>query len=232
MPNSNAYTVNILFSRDLSRILLVRKNWTTFKGLLNGPGGAVEPGESPYGGAMREILEETGLDAADFLPLDEGNRRLEPLGKLDVPYDCKTQDGAACELHYYAGIILEKSEGNILPAAEALSWMPSDMVMLSRTDSDVFAGHGDLAYFAAAGYRAMLRFLPDGGPGPASVPDGRDAMAEAAARARGRLDKDFRQGDLYQASLDAAEISRLAYAAFCLRLQAPGTQERGAGQDA
>lgn len=232
MPRSNAYTVNILFSRDLSRILLVRKNRTAFKGLLNGPGGAVEAGEAPYACAMREILEETGLGQADFLPLDGDDGRLQPLGKLSVPYDCKTQDGAACELYYYAGVILEQSEGSVTPAAEALSWMPSDMVMLSRTDSDVFAGHGDLAYFAAAGYRAMLRFLPDGGPGPASVPDGRDAMAEAAARARGRLDKDFRQGDLYQASLDAAEISRLAYAAFCLRWKMPDMQKGGAGQDA
>lgn len=232
MPKSNAYTVNILFSRDLSRILLVRKNRTAFKGLLNGPGGAVEAGEAPYACAMREILEETGLGQADFLQLDENGRRLQSLGILNVPYDCKTQDGAACELHYYAGIILEQSEDSVMPAAEALSWMPSGMVMQSRTNSNVFAGNGDLAYFAAAGYRAMLRFLPGGKPEPASAPDRESAMAEAVARARGNLDKDFRQGDLYQASLDAAEVSRLSYAAFCLRWKMPGTQEGGAGQDA
>src|SRR3990172_10548319 len=47
---------------DDGRLLLARdadgRGWTT-------PGGAIEPGESPRDAAIRELLEETGLDGAE-----------------------------------------------------------------------------------------------------------------------------------------------------------------------
>lgn len=46
-------------------------------------------------------------------------------------------------------------------------------------------------------------------------------LARAIACARGQLDADFRRGDMLQASLDAADISRLAYAAFYVGSSAP-----------
>ena len=64
--NEHTYTVNILFSHDLSRILLVRKNRTDFINKLNGPGGAGEPrcaaaekyARSPSPAKMRESVRD------------------------------------------------------------------------------------------------------------------------------------------------------------------------------
>lgn len=211
--NTNAYTVCVLLGPELNSVLLVRKNRTAFKGMLNGPGGAVEPGETPYEGALREIYEETGLSPIDLMPLDTA--RLAKLGELWVPEDCKTNDGSGCLLHYYAGAVRPESLDKIRPAEEKLAWRPRAEVEDSGTDSAEFAGHGDLAYFTAAGYRALsarlpVQTAPAKGPGHAMA----KSLAESIAVARGRLDADFRNRDLYRASQDAAEVSRLAYAAF------------------
>ena len=101
--NENHYTVCILFSEDIGQVLLVRKNKTTYKGILNGPGGAIEENEDPYDGALREIREETGLDAGDLRSL--GTVRLAWLGELRLGDDCKTCDGSDCVLHYFGGIV-------------------------------------------------------------------------------------------------------------------------------
>lgn len=47
-----------VFTPDFRRILVVQHRW---RGLVP-PGGRVEPGETPRGGAMRELAEETGID--------------------------------------------------------------------------------------------------------------------------------------------------------------------------
>lgn len=215
--NTNAYTVCILFNRDLDSVLLVRKNRTAFKGMLNGPGGAVEPGETPYEGALREIYEETGLSPADLMPL--GMVRLAKLGELWVPEDCKTNDGSGCLLHYYAGAVKPESLGKIRPAEEKLAWRPRAEVESSGTDSAEFAGHGDLAYFTAAGRRILSELVPcapeAGSPSGAC---GAVGLTDALGSARGRLDLDFKRGDLFQASLDAADVSKLAYAAFYMKM--------------
>lgn len=221
--NEHTYTVNILFSHDLSRILLVRKNRTDFINKLNGPGGAVEPGEMPYDGALREIFDETGLSVNDLIPLhnkipDRQDARLIPLGTLTIPYDCKTKDGAACTLHYFAGRIRHCAEDNIRPAQEPLTWMPARTVMSSRTDSRIFAGDGDLAYFSAAAHRALVPDMAGMQNKPDPDQPFEDGLTHNINRMRGRLDQDFLDSDLYQASLDAAEISRMCYASFCVQL--------------
>lgn len=207
--NMNHYTVNMLFSEDLSRMLLVRKNRTLFQGMLNGPGGSVEPGEQPYDGALREILEETGLDQSDFRSL--GAVRLAGLGELAIPNDCKANDGSGCVLHYYAGAVKKTSEHKIRPAGEALEWRPTDEAVRSGTDSPEYAGKGDLAYFAAAGLRTLKLFMPE-----EKYPcgDAQACLTEAISAARGRLDACFRRGDMFQASLEAADVSKMSYAAW------------------
>lgn len=225
MPNANehAYTVNILFSHDLSKILLIRKNRTDFINKLNGPGGAIEPGELPYDSALREIFEETGLSVNDFIPLhnklpDRQDARLIPLGTLTIPYDCKMKDGATCVLHYFAGRIRHCAEDHIKPDQEPLTWMPAHTVMSSRTDSRIFAGNGNLAYFSAAAHRALVPDMTGIQNKPDPDQPFEDGLTYNINRMRGRLDADFRDGDMYQASLDAAEISRMCYAAYCMSL--------------
>lgn len=50
------------FLHDDNRIVLIRKNRPEWQaGLLNGVGGHIEPGESPYECMCREFQEETGV---------------------------------------------------------------------------------------------------------------------------------------------------------------------------
>jgi len=46
---------------DSDRVLLIHRRRDPHRGLWVAPGGKLEPGESPHEGAVREILEETGL---------------------------------------------------------------------------------------------------------------------------------------------------------------------------
>lgn len=61
------YVVGFLFSPDLEKVVLIRKTHPDWqKGLLNGPGGKVEDGETPYDAMVREFKEETGQQITDF----------------------------------------------------------------------------------------------------------------------------------------------------------------------
>lgn len=54
--------LGLVFSEDLSEIVLIRKNRPTFlAGMLNGVGGQVEGGESHRSAMEREFKEETGV---------------------------------------------------------------------------------------------------------------------------------------------------------------------------
>ncbi len=57
---------------DDTTLLLVqhRATWTNFGGTWGIPGGAVEPGESTVDAALRETLEETGVDPEDVQVAD------------------------------------------------------------------------------------------------------------------------------------------------------------------
>ncbi len=56
------YVVGFLFGPSDKAVALIRKNRPDWqKGLLNGIGGKIEPGESPYNAMVREFKEETGL---------------------------------------------------------------------------------------------------------------------------------------------------------------------------
>ena len=61
------YACGFLFSPDRSRVLLIRKRRPAWQaGKLNGIGGKVEPGETPYDAMRREFREEAALDIADW----------------------------------------------------------------------------------------------------------------------------------------------------------------------
>lgn len=49
------------YIRDGDRVLLIRKKRGVGEGLLNGPGGKLEPGETPRAAAVREVQEEVGV---------------------------------------------------------------------------------------------------------------------------------------------------------------------------
>lgn len=51
----------LCFVRDQAQILLIHKKTGLGQGKVNGPGGRIEPGESPLEAAVRETEEETGI---------------------------------------------------------------------------------------------------------------------------------------------------------------------------
>lgn len=208
--NENHYTVCILFSEDISQVLLVRKNNTAYKGMLNGPGGTVEENEDPYDGALREIREETGLDAGDLRSL--GTVRLAWLGELRLGDDCKTCDGSDCVLHYFGGIVKSGAMSKIRPADEPLDWIDTGRVVNANPGDKNFAGDGDLAYFTAKARQVLLPMVQF------NVPEKKYAETPNLGRhidhARRELDDAFRNGDLNAASVAASRLARLTYAAW------------------
>jgi 8-oxo-dGTP diphosphatase len=57
------FVVGFLFSRCEQRVVLIEKNRPEWQaGLLNGPGGKIEPGETTLEAIRREFREEAGLD--------------------------------------------------------------------------------------------------------------------------------------------------------------------------
>lgn len=159
MEERHEYTVCFLFSHDLARVLLVRKNATEFAGRLNGVGGELEDDEPSYKCADREILEETGIAPSGFRSL--GLVRNVCLGSLSLPRDCKYKTGK-CVLHYYAGALkpetvpLEKTD-----KGEDLVWEPVGDVLAATVDSDRYAGNGDLPYFVNMALQELKRYLPE-----------------------------------------------------------------------
>ena len=61
------YACGFLFSEDRQRVLLIRKARPAWQaGKLNGIGGKLESGETPYDAQRREFREEAGTDIADW----------------------------------------------------------------------------------------------------------------------------------------------------------------------
>lgn len=58
-------TATLVFVRMDGMVLLIRKRKGMGAGLINGPGGRVEAGESPEEGAVREAREEVGVTPTD-----------------------------------------------------------------------------------------------------------------------------------------------------------------------
>lgn len=56
------YTVGFLFTDDRQQLALIRKNKPAWqRGMFNGIGGKIEPGENPVKAMNREFREETGV---------------------------------------------------------------------------------------------------------------------------------------------------------------------------
>jgi len=61
------YVVGFLFDAERAHVLLLQKNRPEWqRGMWNGPGGKLEPGETAAAAMRREYLEETDKDIADW----------------------------------------------------------------------------------------------------------------------------------------------------------------------
>ena len=61
----------LLFVIKDGQILLIHKKRGLGAGKINGPGGRLEPGETPYDAAVRETQEEVGLTPTDAVQVGE-----------------------------------------------------------------------------------------------------------------------------------------------------------------
>ncbi|SDU09946.1 8-oxo-dGTP diphosphatase [Verrucomicrobium sp. GAS474] len=108
---------------DAGRILLIRKLRGLGAGKINGPGGKVEPGETPLAAAVRETEEEIGVTPTD----------LREMGDLHFRFVNETGVGAGLQLHctvFRAGGYARKngaSCGEPVETDEAIPlWHPLD----------------------------------------------------------------------------------------------------------
>ena len=150
-----SYTVCFLFNQTLDKVLLILKIATEFRGQLNGIGGKIEPNETPFEGALREIEEESGVSVV---------RNLMWLGTLHLPHNCEKPDipdnglsDPACILYYFAGIVPDDQTVKTPDGGETVDWYETDAVLASRVTDATFAGNGDVQYFVGRGFDALSR---------------------------------------------------------------------------
>ena len=72
MNKKQEFVLGFIFNKDLTKILLIKKNrgpkgLNSMKNRINGIGGHMEKNESFYDSIQRECLEETGLDIEDWI---------------------------------------------------------------------------------------------------------------------------------------------------------------------
>lgn len=147
----------LLFLAVEDRVLLIRKRRGHGVGKINGPGGKLEPGESPAQCAVRETLEETGVQ-----PLGP---RLAALFRF---VDTCQPDwlGYVYTAHAYTGAPRTTAEG--IP-----HWYPTSALPLEEMWDDdrhwlprVLAGerlYGDFLFADSRLVAHRIGPLPDGG---------------------------------------------------------------------
>lgn len=110
----------LLFVVKDGQVLLIRKKRGLGAGKINGPGGKVEPGETPLEGALRETEEELGIQ-----PL--GVREAGRLGFQFV-------DGMSLYVHVFRA---DDCTGELRETEEAAPlWTPADRIPFEEMWAD------------------------------------------------------------------------------------------------
>ncbi len=148
--------VAITYVRRASRVLLIHKKRGLGAGLVNGPGGRLEPGETPAMAAARELTEEVGLTVTGALHR-RGEHRYQFL------------DGFRLHLHAF---VTEEAAGEPVETDEARPfWAPVADLPLGRMWEDtrlwlpaILAGEHAVGRYVFDGAHLRQRAL-DIGPG-------------------------------------------------------------------
>ncbi|MDZ7731223.1 MAG: 8-oxo-dGTP diphosphatase [Natrialbaceae archaeon] len=110
--------VTLCFLRRAEEVLLIEKQRGLGAGLVNGPGGKVEAGESPRECAAREVREEVGLEVPP--------QSLEKAGLLEFELDGEVHS----ECHVFRG---DSFDGTVRESPEARPiWTPIEAVPYDR----------------------------------------------------------------------------------------------------
>lgn len=121
--------VTLCFLRRDDEVLLIEKRRGLGEGLVNGPGGKVEPGETPRAAAAREVEEEVGVSVEPAA--------LEWAAELTFRLDGTVHS----ECHVFRG---RRFEGEPRPSAEARPlWVPVTAIPYDRMwpDDELWLPH-------------------------------------------------------------------------------------------
>ncbi len=127
LPESPGWTnwhptmrATLLFIFHEGKVLLIRKKRGLGAGKINGPGGKIEPGESPVACAIRETQEELGVTA--LAPQELGILRF------------RFTDGLALECHVFRS---DAHTGSAIETDEAVPlWTPVDAIPIEEMWAD------------------------------------------------------------------------------------------------
>ncbi len=147
------YTIiprTLIFLTRPGEVLLIKNapGRGAWAGLLNGVGGHLERGESPYSGAMREIREETGLTA----------RELRLVGVVVI--DTGSIPGIG--LYVFVG---KAAQGDLHPTQEGLpQWVPYHRLAKEPLMEDLpeLLPRALTAYEGGVPFTALFRYGADG----------------------------------------------------------------------
>lgn len=110
----------LLFVREAGQVLLIEKKRGLGHGLVNAPGGRLEPGETPREAALREVEEELGVRPREARWC--GRHRFQFL------------DGYSMDVHVYDS---QGADGEAIETAEAVPlWVAEDAIPYARMWSD------------------------------------------------------------------------------------------------
>lgn len=120
------YNLIVVFSPDREKMLMCRRIKEPYKGLINFVGGKIEPGESGFDAAYRELYEETGISRRD----------IELVHLLDFSYPLDP-----CYVEVYAGQL--KRETEPVGDENPLFWSGLDCDFF---DMKQYAGEGNIGH--------------------------------------------------------------------------------------
>jgi 8-oxo-dGTP diphosphatase len=107
-----AIRATLLFVWKDDAMLMIRKKRGLGAGKINGPGGKLDPGETPRQAAVREVMEEVGVEPID--PVARGRLRFQFV------------DGLRLEVHVFTA---PDCVGTLRETDEAVPmWMPIDAI--------------------------------------------------------------------------------------------------------
>ncbi len=102
----------LLFVWREGHLLMIRKKRGLGAGKINGPGGKLDPGETPVQAAVREVMEEVGVTPHN--PVERGRLRFEFV------------DGLKLQVHVFTA---PDCTGTLTETDEALPlWIPADAI--------------------------------------------------------------------------------------------------------
>lgn len=120
------YNLIVVFSPDREKMLMCRRIKEPYKGQINFVGGKIEPGESGFNAAYRELYEETGISRRDI--------ELVHLMDFSYPLD-------PCYVEVYAGQL--KRETEPVGDENPLFWSGLDCDFF---DMKQYAGEGNIGH--------------------------------------------------------------------------------------